>query len=151
MGSRSKKDLHATAVQAFEMAEARFNEKYPELPNPFLTCTHRTGEEQNKEFAKGRNELGQVVDKGKIVTNAKAGQSPHNYIPSLAFDIAFTDSRGKLDWSAHLFEKFNQCLQEVSKSMVWGFDWNGNGIKDANDFDRPHWELKNWKNFINKI
>lgn len=143
MASRDKKDLDTRVAQALEMAIARFKEKHPTLPQPFLTCAFRPDEEQNLDYAKGR------TSPGKIVTNARAGQSPHNFKPSYAFDIAFTDSRGGLDWSHDLFEKFQQCVQEISSVMVWGYDWNGNGKKDKNDFDAPHWELKDWKKYIN--
>ena len=55
-----------------------------------------------------------------------------------------------MDWNNDLFNNFNSCIQEVSDVVVWGFDWNGNKIKDKNDFDRPHFELKNWKTYIPK-
>lgn len=150
MASRDIKDLDKTAAQAFELAIARYNEKFPTGPKPFLTCTHRPDAEQNADFLKGRDEAGHIIDKGKIVTNARAGQSPHNYKPAFAWDIAFTDSRGKIDWSHQNFANFNTCLMEVSTVMRWGYDWNGNGVKDKNDFDAPHWELKDWQARIKK-
>lgn len=52
-----------------------------------LTCTHRSNEEQARLYAQGRS------TPGKVVTNAKPGQSKHNAtLPtgapaSLAFDV----------------------------------------------------------------
>lgn len=150
MASRDKKDLHPTAAQAFDLAIAEYNRNYPTGPKPFLTCTYRPDAEQNADYLKGRDEAGHIIDKGKIITNAKAGQSPHNFNPSFAFDIAFTDSRGQLDWKAENFKNFNTCLMKVSSSMTWGYDWNHNGKVDTNDFDKPHWEITNWKTLIHK-
>src|SRR3990167_8432100 len=54
----------------------------------FLTCTYRSGEEQNRLYAQGR------TTPGRIVTNAKAGQSAHNHATpqgkpaALAYDVA---------------------------------------------------------------
>lgn len=148
MASRDKKDLRIELVVAYDLAVAKYKELYPVLPQPFITCTYRSKEEQDETFFKGRDKLGNIVNRKLIVTNARGGQSPHNYNVSFAFDIAFTDSRGKLDWSDGLFAKFNDCIQAVAKNVVWGFDWNGNKKQDKNDFDRPHFELKEWKNLI---
>jgi len=139
MASRDKKDLRPELVQAYEMAANRYKELYPNEPQPFITCTYRSGEEQNQLFAK--------VPK---VTNAKAGQSPHNFNPSFAFDIGFIGLDGKMDWHNDLFKNFNAIIQQMSGVVVWGYDWNGNNIVDKNDFDRPHFELKNWKTLIKK-
>ena len=136
MASRDRKDLNYLLVEAFDKAVKLFSEKHPDLPIPFLTCTYRSNEEQNKLYEQG------VKDPKKKVTNAKGGQSPHNYKPSFAFDIAFIGIDKKLKWNADLFEKFNECVQSVSSEVTWGGSWT---FKDA-----PHFELKNWKNLIRK-
>lgn len=146
--SRNKKDLNPILVAAFDKAVAIWPVKHPELPHPFLTCTNRSDEEQNKTFFIGRDATGKVLDKRLIVTNARAGQSPHNYNPSAAFDIGFVDSRGQMDWAHHLFEKFRDIICEIEPLVVWGYDWNGNKIRDKNDFDAPHFELKDWRGHV---
>lgn len=138
--SRSKEDLHSELVRAFDESCKKFVNYYPHLPTPFITCTRRTNEEQEQLYA-----LGRTIPKTKKVTNARAGQSPHNFIPSFAFDIAFINIQKKLDWSPHLFKKFADIITSDFPSVVWGFDWNGNGVQDKNDFDRPHFELRAWK------
>ena len=77
MASRDKKDLRPELVQAYEKAVDEYKRLYPNEPQPFITCTYRSGEEQNKLY----NQVPKV-------TNAKAGQSPHNYNPSFAFDLS---------------------------------------------------------------
>lgn len=134
MPSRSKQDLNVTLVTAFEQAVKEYERLYPEAPQPFLTCTYRSDAEQEALYAKGRTE------KGAKVTNARAGQSPHNYKPSFAFDIAFIGLNKKLDWSDHLFKTFADIIKRISPNIEWGGDWK---FKDA-----PHWELKGWKGLV---
>lgn len=131
--SRSKEDLHAELVRAFDESCKKFVFYYPNLPVPFLTCTRRTNEEQEQLYALGR------TIPGKKVTNARAGQSPHNYSPSFAFDIGFINIRKKLDWSPHLFKKFADIITADFPQVLWGGDFQS--FKDM-----PHFELKAWKN-----
>lgn len=62
-----------------------------------LTCTYRSDEEQNRLYAQGRS------SPGRVVTNAKAGQSQHNATTpqgqpaARAFDIVPL-RRGKPVW-----------------------------------------------------
>lgn len=132
--SRSKEDLHSELVRAFDESCKKFVNYYPHLPVPFLTCTRRTNEEQEQLYLQGR------MTPGKIVTNARAGQSPHNYIPSFAFDIAFLTrlKPQKLDWSKHLFKKFADIITSDFPNVVWGGDFQS--LPDA-----PHFELRAWK------
>jgi len=133
--SRSKQDLHSELVQAFDYTVKKYTELYPSDPVPFLTYTHRSDSEQNSLYEIGRTKP------GKIVTNAKAGQSPHNYNPSFAFDIAFITVDKKVTWNAKYFKMFADCIK--SDVVSWGGAWTS--FKDA-----PHFELKNWKTYIKK-
>lgn len=128
MASRDKKDLRLELVQAYEKAVIKYSELYPNEPQPFITCTYRSGEEQDKLF-----------NSKPKVTNAKAGQSPHNYNPSFAFDIAFIGLNKKVVWTAKYFKMFADCIE--SDVVSWGGSWVS--FKDA-----PHFELKNWKTYI---
>lgn len=132
MPSRSIEDLHPTLKNVWGAASQKWEEIYPDLPSVFLTCTYRSNEEQNELYAQGRTK------KGKIVTRAKAGQSPHNYKPSFAFDIAFQSADKKLDWRPFLFDRFAKIVTGISNEVLWGGDFKS--FKD-----KPHFELKNWK------
>ena len=127
--SRDKKELHSELVNAYESACTEYKRLYPDAPQPFITCTNRTDEEQNKLYAIGRTQP------GKIVTNAQAGQSPHNFMPSLAFDIAFITLDKKLSWDSKHFKNFAGCIK--SDTVEWGGSWKFS--------DPPHFELKAWK------
>jgi len=75
------------------------------------------------------------------VTNAKAGQSPHNYNPSFAFDIGFIGIDKNMDWNPKLFKNFGNIITSMSSVTDWGGNWKS--FKDA-----PHFELKNWKTYL---
>jgi peptidoglycan L-alanyl-D-glutamate endopeptidase CwlK len=128
MPSRDKKDLNPILTQVYDKACEEYLRLYPDFPQPFITCTFRSGEEQNKLYALGRTE------KGKIVTNAKAGQSAHNTYPSNAFDIAFITLSKALSWDDKHFIRFAEIVKKISKDVDCGCYWH---FKDS-----PHFELK---------
>lgn len=127
--SRDKKDLHNELVNAYELAATKYKQLYPTAPQPFITCTYRSNDEQDALYAVGRTKP------GKPVTNAQAGQSPHNYQPSFAFDIGFITLDKKLSWDKKYFKWFAECIESVS--VEWGGNWSF--------CDPPHFELKAWK------
>lgn len=94
---------------------------------------YRSNEEQTKLYNQGRTTA------GKIVTNAKAGQSPHNY--ACAVDCWVMDSDGKtIDWTNPVYK--NICREHamtVADKIVWG-----GSFKSIIDF--PHWEKRTWRN-----
>lgn len=139
MASRRKEDLHAVLIEAVDFAFSEWDLRYPSFPRPFLTATFRPNKEQDELYAQGRTK------KGAKVTNAKAGQSAHNYLPSFAFDVAFKKEDGTLDWNNALFGLLAAIIKERFKDVItWGGDFKS--IKD-----RPHFELKNWKRHKGEI
>lgn len=116
-----------------------------------ITQSLRSWEEQEKLYAIGR------LTKGKKVTNAKAGQSIHNY--GLAVDICLIID-GKTaswdtarDWDNDKIADWYECVKIFSK---YGWEWGGNW---KNFKDLPHFEKKNiivngktiqtsWRNLI---
>lgn len=135
MASRDKKDLNEILVDAYEKSCAEYLRLYPNFPQPFITCTYRSNDEQNALYAQGRGK------KGSIVTNAQAGQSPHNYNRSAAFDIAFISVSKKLDWNKKYFRLFADIIVKIQPLVVCGIDFKS--IPDA-----PHFELKDWKKYV---
>ena len=84
----------------------------------------RTWEEQNELYAKGR------TAGGNVVTNAKAGDSLHNY--GLALDVVEIKD-GQALWNNPNWKK----IANLGKSL--GFDWGG----DWSGFsDKPHFEMR---------
>ena len=76
-----------------------------------ITSTYRDAESQNALYAQGR------TSPGKIVTNAKAGQSFHNW--RVAFDFV-PIVNGKAMWNDTAL--FNKCGQ-IAESV--GLEWAG--------------------------
>lgn len=78
-----------------------------------VTSTWRDGESQNWLYAQGRTRA------GRIVTNAKAGQSFHNY--RLAFDVVPIVG-GKAMWNdIRTFQKVGAIGKSIG--LEWAGDW----------------------------
>lgn len=102
-----------------------------------VTCTYRSNAEQNKLYAQGR------TTKGKIVTNAKEGQSKHNFTidgkpAAKAFDIV-PMRYGKPAWGTT--GEDGKLWKEAGKiGMELGLNWYGRPDAPFKEF--PHFELK---------
>jgi len=100
-----------------------------------ITCTYRSKEEQDAIYAQGR------TTPGAIVSNAKGGQSYHNW--RCAFDIVPLVN-GKTMWNDNtLWLKLGQLGQSVG--LEWGGSWVG--FKDL-----PHFQYTcgyTFQDFIN--
>jgi LysM repeat protein len=86
----------------------------------------RTMEEQDALYAQGR------TTPGKIVTNARAGQSYHNF--GLAFDVLVLDAMGKAQWSASHPGWRQAGLAGEALELEWGGRWTS--FKDL-----PHFQF----------
>jgi len=125
MASRDIQDCEKVLQKCWSDASAAFIALNPEMPVPFITCTHRSPQEQLDLYAQGRTK------KGAIVTYIARG-GKHNAYPSKAFDIAFKTRDGKLDWSSHLFERFANIVKMQHHPVQWGGDWKS--FKDLPHF-----------------
>ena len=127
---------------------SKLHNEYLEINNQLpkgvrLRFTHvlRTIQEQNELFAQGRTK------RGHIVTNARGGQSIHNY--GLAFDIVILldeDKNGTFEKAVWNGTHFNTVVRYFkSKGYEWGGDWK---FKDA-----PHFQIKGytWQNLKSKL
>lgn len=101
--------------------------------NILITQGLRTVAEQNALYAQGR------TAPGAIVTNARGGQSIHNY--GLAFDFAVYSKDGtKIEWSTSIdtsSDGYKDYLQVGAIGKSLGLKWGG----DFNSIvDYPHFE-----------
>lgn len=99
--------------------------------------TLRTNQEQDALYAQGRTKP------GKIVTNAKGGQSYHNY--GLALDIVLlkdTDGNGTFDkasWETNVDfdgDGVADWIEVVKIFKLYGWEWGG----DWRFQDKPHFQ-----------
>lgn len=135
--SRKIEECVPALQSAWAASVEEFKAKYPASPQPFLTCTHRTNEEQEILYMMNRNGKdddgdGKIDEADEWRSNAKPGQSKHNLIPSEAFDVAFKNASGALDWSESLFKKLADILK--IHGVEWGGDWKKNK-------DTPHFQV----------
>lgn len=102
-----------------------------------VTCTYRSGAEQNALYAQGR------TSPGKIVTNARAGQSKHNNLlagkpAALALDIVPMRD-GKPVWGTTgddllLWQRVGAIGEAAG--MEWAGRWQGKLV------EFPHFQWK---------
>ena len=144
MPSRRIEDLDPLLAYAFGKAEMEWRLTRPNGPIPFITCTIRTGAEQNQLFNQTRDGIdnngnGKIDEPGEKVTNAKAYESPHNFQPALAFDVAFqnVDPNKTTNWDTRLFAAFAKLVLKTP-----GITWGGN-FKSL--LDMPHFERTEWR------
>jgi peptidoglycan L-alanyl-D-glutamate endopeptidase CwlK len=115
--SRSLDELHPEVRRMFDAFAASC---FAESLDILVTCTWRSPAEQDRLYAQGR------TTPGKIVTNARAGQSSHNFTlngkpASLAFDIVPLDG-GKPIWAVS-----NPVWQRLGQlGTAAGLEWAGN-------------------------
>jgi len=90
----------------------------------------RTIAEQNGLYAQGRTKP------GSIVTNAKGGQSAHNF--GLAADLAPEKAKGIIDWNAPapIWEMMGNIA--IQHGLTWGGLFKS--IKDLPHIEHPRWK-----------
>jgi peptidoglycan L-alanyl-D-glutamate endopeptidase CwlK len=94
--------------------------------HPSITETYRSFERSDALYAQGR------TTKGEIVTNAKGGQSIHNYYLALDFVILLN---GKMNWNVDA-----NWMKVVSVFKKHGWEWGGDW-KSIKDY--PHFQKTN--------
>lgn len=98
-----------------------------------ITDSFRSAEDQDKLYEQGR------TTDGNIVTNAKGGESYHNY--GLAIDFALETPSGDVVWDREYDRNGNakaDWAEVVKMAKALGFEWGGDwkGFKDY-----PHLEM----------
>lgn len=108
INSRKLEDLHPKVKTLCEQFIASCDKQGIDI---LITSTYRDGESQNELYSQGR------TSPGRVVTNARAGQSYHNW--RVAFDfvpLVF----GKPAWND--IALFTKC-GEIAESV--GLEWAG--------------------------
>ena len=123
--------LHPTIRSKAENDYLAANKLLPKNVRLRITQAIRTWDEQEELYAQGRTK------KGKIVTNAKAGYSWHNY--GLAIDICIlfdTNNDGTFETASFKVDKYWITVANYLKSQGWSWGGDWNTFKDY-----PHFEL----------
>jgi peptidoglycan L-alanyl-D-glutamate endopeptidase CwlK len=122
--------IRAKAIEAYNEAISAT----PSHIHPLITETGRSFKRSDDLYAQGR------TTKGDIVTNAKAGQSYHNYFLALDFVILVD---GVESWKVD-----DNWMIVVNIFKKHGFVWGGD-FKSMKD--RPHLEMTfgyNWRTLL---
>lgn len=131
MASRKIEDLHPDLQPIAREFVRRCQAQGVEA---LITCTYRSGEEQNALYAQGRSRP------GARVTNARAGQSAHNFTlngkpAARAFDIVPL-IKGQCMWDA----KHPHWKIAGQIGMDLGLNWYGR--PGAPFREMPHFQMK---------
>lgn len=98
---------------------------------------HRPDAEQNAAYESG-------------VSHARAGESAHNFDPSLAVDITpypsgYKDGQAMLLLAGHIIS----TAERLGYKVTCGCDWDRDGmIIDTNFKDFWHFELMDWRSYV---
>lgn len=98
-----------------------------------ITDGFRSSDDQDRLYEKGR------TSEGDIVTNAKGGQSYHNY--GLAIDFALKTPSGDVVWDRQYDGNQNgkaDWNEVVGMAKALGFEWGGDWTQFK---DYPHLEM----------
>lgn len=130
MASRLMTDLHPDLLP---LAEWFLEQCRAQNIDVLVTCTYRSNAEQDMLYSQGRSEP------GRIVTNAKAGQSKHNFMidgkpASKALDIVPL-THGKPEWDSS--NPVWEAIGELGESV--GLEWAGRW-KHMREY--PHFHMK---------
>lgn len=93
----------------------------------------RSVEDQDRLYEKGRTE------EGNIVTNAKGGESYHNF--GLAIDFALKTPSGNVVWDMQYDRNENgraDWAEVVDMAKALGFEWGGDWVQFK---DYPHLQM----------
>lgn len=129
MDERTRKNIDTLLPEARPWAEAHVNAiigsgRLPKGWTVRIISGNRTWREQDALFAKGR------TAPGNIVTNARGGQSNHNF--GVAWDIGLFDDRGRYVGNHSLYSEIGDIGEDLG--LEWGGRW-----KSIKDF--PHYQV----------
>lgn len=136
VSQRNEKAIARLHPQVRDLIRRFVNDVYTEHQVQLVVVQdYRTYAQQNALFAKGR------TAPGGIVTNAKGGQSNHNF--ALAVDVFPLWEDGKLHMDNKSNAKNIKILKKVAPvgkgiGLEWGGDWKS-------FTDNPHFQLKTGK------
>jgi peptidoglycan LD-endopeptidase CwlK len=96
-----------------------------------VTETYRSNETQNRYYAQGR------TTPGRIITNARGGESPHNTREAMdVYPLVSGQAAVNTPASAPVWAKIGATGKAAG--LHWGGDW-------PRFKDKPHFELPGWK------
>lgn len=134
-GDTVSRDLNELHSEMRPMVDLWLGDLHAEGLQELITCTLRSGFDQAALWAKGRTVPGEDVTPlrpmGRIVTNARPGQSAHNF--GLAIDFVIMD-HGKPVWSG-TGPLWDRAIELGMKR----------GMESLRPFESCHLQHRNWR------
>lgn len=132
--SRDPRTGHPELVKRVQELIAAYERNFPGR-KVIPTCFYRSVAEQQRIFKSGR-----FGNPGPILTKCDGikKKSKHNFFPSRACDLAVIVG-GKAIWKEEMYWPLGALAKACG--LVWGGDWNGDAVKQLEDFDLPHVQL----------
>ena len=129
MTDRNLDDLHPTLKPLCEQWLATCQQQ---SINARVIETYRSAAQQDADYSVGRDAQGKII--GKILTNARGGQSPHNFTmpdgtpASKAFDWTIINPDGSCNWIVKSTEWQTAVVIGKHLGLKWGgdFSWHDN-------------------------
>ena len=149
-------DLHPSLVAVYAEAKAAYIAAHPGGLRPQLGETARPAAVQNAYYAQGRQPLVAInalrhlaglepigtVEAGRKITNAQAGQSPHGFLPSRAFDVKLVKPDGSVTWDETAYNDFAPYVKAAAEKLKIPVSI---GAYWPRFKDFPHTELLAWR------
>lgn len=153
MLNNSLKDLHPDLIRVHGAGLIIYKTDNPDGPIITVNETSRSKAIQDAYFARSRESIAEVQRLYKAAglygigpkeaaiknSNARFGQSAHNFVPSRAFDARAEDRRGHYLGERKHYEPFWLACKEAADALdidvTWGGAWR----------DWPHIELTRWR------
>jgi peptidoglycan LD-endopeptidase CwlK len=137
---------HSNRLETCQLCEEKLKTVHADLAAIFREVIKRRFHDAHiSEGWRGEFEQRRAFAEGK--SKAPWPLSKHNKLDdqgnpcSLAIDLFELASNGLACWRWGYFKAIAEELDREDLPIRWGGDWNGNGIKDKNDFDAPHFEI----------
>lgn len=133
------KDIHPSLRKELESIYNEICSTFPKEVTVRFTQVYRSFELQNNLYAQGRTRP------GKIITNAKGGQSYHNYGFAVDFCIIYNDK--EVSWSRtkdYDRDLVPDWIEVVKIFQSYGWKW-GASFNDYPHFEKPP---MNWRNLL---
>lgn len=154
MLNNSLKALHPDLVRVQAGGAKLYAYRYPKGPKLSVNETSRSQPVQDAYFSVTREPVAKVKELYKAAglyaigdkeaagpkkTNAKYGQSSHNFPLGRAFDSRLVDANGKYVGDAEAYKRVWECMRDAAivldVKVTWGGTWD----------DGPHIELTDWR------
>lgn len=150
--NNSTRALHPDLLRVYLAALPIYKQRHPQGPSISLNETSRSEPIQTAYYMQGRVNLAPLnalrkkaglwaiglAEARNRVSNARYGESSHNFELSRAFDLR-AERKGVYLGDRAAYEPFWLICKEVAKALGIAITWGGNWK------DWPHIELTNWR------